>query len=146
MFDIVHKLFGTGAGEASAPHDARRAVSGLLVMAARSDGTYDSGEKAVIDKVLSSRYGLSPEDAAALRAEGEADEADSIDLYQFTRAVREAVPIENRFDLLVSLWRVVLADEHRDPLEDALMRQLGDRLGLSPMDLAQARLVVAKGS
>jgi hypothetical protein len=33
----------------------------------------------------------------------------------------------------------------RDPHEDSLMRQMGDRLGLSPMDLALARQKAAGG-
>jgi uncharacterized tellurite resistance protein B-like protein len=38
---------------------------------------------------------------------------------------------------------VVLADARRDPHEDSLMRQITDRLGLSPMDSAKARQRVA---
>ena len=144
--DFLKRLLGEDGSETARPDDARAAVSAVLVMAARADDLYEDREKRIIDKVLTARYGLSTDDAARLRAEGEIAETESIDHYQFTRAIRHAVPIEERVAILEALWRVVLADDERDPHEDALMRQLADRMGLSPMDLARARQkVIAEG-
>lgn len=91
------------------------------------------------------RYGCSAAAAEALRREGEEAEAQSIDIYQFTRAIRAAIAHEERIAIIEALWAVVLADGSRDPHEDALMRQLTDRLGLSPMDSSLARQRVASG-
>src|ERR1700755_3006286 len=77
------------------PDDARTAIAAVLVMAARADGTYEASEKAVIDQVLADRFNLSPTQAAALRAEGEQVESEAIDLFQFTRAIKTAVPLED---------------------------------------------------
>ena len=83
--------------------------------------------------------------AAKLRAVGEDAEVESIDIYQFTKAIRTVIPIEDRIAIVEALWKVVLADGARDPHEDTLMRQLVDRLGLSPMDSALARQRVQGG-
>jgi uncharacterized tellurite resistance protein B-like protein len=125
------------------PDDARTAIAAVLVMAARADARYEDGEKQVIDSVLGERFGLAADAASQLRAEGEAVEREAIDLYQFTRAIKTAVPFEERVAVIEALWRVVLADGARDPHEDALMRQMVDRLGLSEMDSALARQRVA---
>lgn len=135
---FLRRLFLTPEG-ALPPSDARTAIAAVLVMAARSDGTYEQGERAIIEDVLARRFGLGPAEAAALRGEGEAVEAEAVDLFQFTRAIKLAVPIEDRVALVEALWRVVLADGSRDPHEDALMRQLVDRLGLTARDSAEAR-------
>jgi uncharacterized tellurite resistance protein B-like protein len=99
----------------------------------------------MVDGVLASRFGLSPDEARALRAEGEQAESESIDIYQFTKAIKQAIPHDDRIAIVEELWRVVLADGERDPHEDTLMRQIVDRLGLSPMDSALARQKVQGG-
>lgn len=127
------------------PEDARLAIASVLVMAARADGKYDAAEQAIIDRALTARFGLDATQTRGLREEGEAAEAESIDVYQFTRVIRAVIPHEDRIAIVEELWRIVLADGVRDPHEDSLMRQIVDRLGLSPMDSALARQKVAGG-
>jgi uncharacterized tellurite resistance protein B-like protein len=127
------------------PEDARTAIASVLVMAARADGKYDADEEAMIDRALMARFGLDADQARGLRDEGEQAEAEAIDIYQFTKAIRTAIPHEDRIAIVEELWRVVLADGVRDPQEDTLMRQIVDRLGLSPMDSALARQKVQGG-
>jgi uncharacterized tellurite resistance protein B-like protein len=121
------------------PDDARAAFAAVLVMAARADGHYDAAEQLMIDRVLSGRFGLTPDQTRGLREEGETAETEAVDLYQFTRAIKQAIPLEDRVAIVEELWRVVLADGVRDAMEDSLMRHVADRLGLSDMDSARAR-------
>ncbi len=125
--------------------DARSAIAAVLVMAARTDGAYEADEQAMVDEILATRYGLNAAETLELRKQGEASESESIDIYKFTKAIRTTIPIEDRIAIVEGLWRVVLADGERDPHEDSLMRQLVDRLGLSPMDSALARQRVQGG-
>jgi uncharacterized tellurite resistance protein B-like protein len=127
------------------PEDARLAIASVLVMAARADDHYDASEQAMIDRALMKRFKLDAAQARGLREEGEAAEAEAIDLFQFTRAIKAAIPIEDRVAILEELWTVILADGVRDPHEDSLMRQMADRLGLSDMDSALARRRVQGG-
>ena len=117
----------------------------VVGMAARADDNDGADGLGVVDDVLMSRFGLDAAGAAKLRAEGEDAEVESIDIYQFTKAIRTVIPIEDRIAIVEALWKVVLADGARDPHEDTLMRQLVDRLGLSPMDSALARQRVQGG-
>jgi uncharacterized tellurite resistance protein B-like protein len=139
MSGFLSRLLSTASHARLPPEDARTAIATVLVMAARADDQYDAGEREVIDRILSERYNLSLEAAAALRREGEAVEAEAIDVFQFTRAIKQAIPLEERTAIVEALWKVVLADNVRDPHEDALMRELAERLGLSPMESARAR-------
>lgn len=137
--DFFKRLLRVSAPADLPVDDARSAIAAVLVMAARADGVYGENEQDIVDEVLMSRYGFGIAEARTLRREGEEAESDSIDLYQFTKAIRTVVPLEERTAIVEALWRVVLADGSRDPQEDTLMRQLVDRLGLSPMESAQAR-------
>ncbi|RYZ12842.1 MAG: TerB family tellurite resistance protein [Alphaproteobacteria bacterium] len=127
------------------PEDARLAVAAVLVMAARADGKYDDHEAAIIDRVLGKRFGLNADLARGLREQGEEAEGEAIDIYQFTKAIRTSIPIQDRIAIIEELWGVILSDGVRDPHEDSLMRQIVDRLGLSPMDSALARQKVQGG-
>ncbi len=71
---------------------ARLALAALLVRVARSDGDYAAEDAARIDRILATRYGLSPFEAPQLRAEAEALEAQAPDTVRFTRAIKDAVP------------------------------------------------------
>jgi uncharacterized tellurite resistance protein B-like protein len=127
------------------PEDARVAIAAVLVMAARADDKYEAAEEAMIDRALMSRFKLTAAQAQGLREEGETIEGEAIDLFQFTRSIKLAIPYDDRVAIVEELWSVVLIDGERDPHEDSLMRQLVDRLGLSPMDSAMARQRVQGG-
>ncbi len=115
------------------------AMAALMVRIAKSDDDYSATEIARIDAVLGLLYQLSADQAAKLRQTAEALEADAPDTVRFTRAIKEEVPYEERFDVVRALWQVVLADGARDAEEDALMRLLASLLGVNDRDSALAR-------
>ncbi len=114
--------------------DARLALSALLVRVARSDGAYSPSEIARIDRILSRRFALAPEAAAALRRDAEQLECEAPDTVRFTRAIKQAVPYQDRAAVIAALWEVVLADGVRDREEDALLRLVADLLGINDRD------------
>ncbi len=118
--------------------DSRLALAALLVRIARADGNYSTAEVARIDRVLAHRHGLTAQDATALRNQAEVLEAEAPDTVRFTRALKDAVPMEDRADLMQALWAVALADG-RDDAEDQVMRLVSSLLGISDQDSAMAR-------
>ncbi|WP_375689680.1 TerB family tellurite resistance protein [Pseudooceanicola sp. LIPI14-2-Ac024] len=122
--------------------DARLALTALLVRVARSDGDYDAGERDRILRIARDRYGLAPAEAEKLRADAEALEAEAPDTVRFTRAIKDAVPLEQRVSVIEALWSVVLEDGERDEEEDALMRLVANLLGITDQDSNAARLRV----
>ncbi|MEE4188372.1 MAG: TerB family tellurite resistance protein [Roseobacter sp.] len=126
--------------------DARLALTALLVRIARSDHDYSADEKQRIDRINAGRYGLGPGAVIALREEAEALEAEAPDTVRFTRAIKDAVPYEERLLVIKALWEVVLADGERTKEEDALVRMTSSFLGVSDRDSALARQDVMGGS
>jgi uncharacterized tellurite resistance protein B-like protein len=116
-----------------------QAMAALMVRIAKSDDDYAIAECERIDAILSILYGLSPTESSSLRSKAETLEADAPDTVRFTRAIKDAVPYEGRFDVVRALWQVVLADGERDHEEDALMRLLASLLGVNDRDSAIAR-------
>lgn len=125
--------------------DCRLALGALLVRIARTDGDYADSEIAQIDQALMTRYDMSAFEAAALRKECEALEAEAPDTVRFTRAIKDTVSYENRLGVIEALWSVVLADGIRDDEEDSMMRMTASLLGVSDQDSHRARLKVSAG-
>lgn len=119
--------------------DARLALTALLVRVARADNFYEDSEAAHIDRIVMARYGLSPFEATELRREAELAEEKAADTVQFTRAIKDAVPYEDRIAVVEALWQVVLADGERDHEEDSLLRLVSNLLGVNDRDSAMAR-------
>ena len=122
-----------------ADSDARLALSALLVRIARSDNNYATVDQDRIDRILITRFGLDIGGAALLREEAEALEAEAPDTVRFTRAIKDAVPYDDRTGVVEALWQVALADGERDAAEDALLRLATNLLGVSDVDSARAR-------
>ncbi len=114
--------------------DARIALAALLVRIARSDGDYAAAERARIHRILARRYGLEPGGANDLLLVAESLERDAPDTVRFTRAIKDAVPYEERAGVIEAAWQVVLADGERATEEDALMRLIASLLGVNDRD------------
>ena len=132
-------LFSSKSPSIERDISASEAMAALMVRIAKSDDDYSATEIARIDAVLGLLYQLSADQAAKLRETAEALEAEAPDTVRFTRAIKEEVPYEERFDVVRALWQVVLADGARDAEEDALMRLLASLLGVNDRDSALAR-------
>lgn len=125
--------------------DARLALTALLVRIARSDNDYAEAERDRIDRIVGARYGLSPFEVAHLRRRAEDLEAEAPDTVRFTRAIKDAVPYEDRRAVVEAAWSVVLADGTRAEEEDALLRLVANLLGVNDRDSALARQKAAQG-
>lgn len=139
MFDkLLKSLLSPSPAPLAAP-DARLALAALLVRVARTDHLYAAEEVERIDAILMQNYRLSPFEAADLRGVAEALEADAPDTIRFTRALKDAVPLEDRAALVQALWSVALADKSRDGGEDQMLRLITNLLGLTDVESGLAR-------
>ncbi|MFN4192220.1 MAG: TerB family tellurite resistance protein [Tabrizicola sp.] len=138
MIELLRRLLAPEPARLPEP-DAQLALATLLVRVARTDGLYAAEEVERIDRVLARRYGLDPFATARLRIEAEKLEAEAPDTVRFTRALKEAVPLEDRTELMSALWSVALADGLREAHEDRLMRLVANLLGLTDVESSLAR-------
>ncbi|MEO9823133.1 MAG: TerB family tellurite resistance protein [Paracoccaceae bacterium] len=138
MFDTLLSRLIAPEPEPLGQADCRLALGALMVRLARADGIYNDYEIAHIEHVLITRYDLSAAEATALRGEAEVLESEAPDTVRFTRAIKDAVPYEERSQVLEALWQVALSDG-RGHEEDALMRLVAPMIGINDRDSALAR-------
>lgn len=145
MFQSLLRRLAAPASERLDQPDARLALAALLVRLARTDGLYSAEEVERIDRVLAQRHGLNAFEAADLRRAAEDLEGAAPDTVRFTRAIKAAVSLQDRADLMQAMWSVVMADGLRDDQEDVLMRLVANLLGLSDVESARARQKAGRG-
>ncbi|SEK67866.1 tellurite resistance TerB family protein [Pacificibacter marinus] len=124
--------------------DSHLALAALLVRVARADGHYDPSEATRIETVLRTRYDIDEAGARQLRGEAEVLESEAPDTVRFTKAIKDAVPYEDRISVIEGLWSIVLADGQRDHQEDTILRLVSNLLGVSDRDSALARQRMAR--
>ena len=147
MFGDLLKRLTQSAPDTLPEPDSRLALAALLVRVARSDGDYAVEEADRIARILQDRYALSPFEATSLRSDAEVLEAEAPDTVRFTRAIKDAVPYEDRESVIEGLWAVVLADGIRDHEEDAQLRLVANLLGVNDRNSNLARQrVEARGA
>jgi len=139
MFADFLKRLTDPAPAALPDSDARLALTALLVRVARSDNNFSAAERSSIQSIITARYGLDENGRDALLADAEVLEAEAPDTVRFTRAIKDAVPYDDRLAVVEALWQVVLADGARAKEENALLRLVANLLGITDMDSAQAR-------
>lgn len=126
----------TGSTGAEAFHVAAAA---LLVEAAHLDAHYGAVERETILKVLTNRFDLSGEDAQALVASGEDAQEQAVELYGFTKKIKEALAPEERTAIIEMMWEVAYADGVLHDYEAHLVRRVAGLIYVTDRDRGEAR-------
>jgi len=145
MMDRLRAWLTEEQGELSGDRDTLQlAVAALLMEAAQVDGALGERERAAVQRLLERKFRLSAEASQALAAIGERQAERSAQLFGFTRTINERVASERRVELIEMLWEVAYADGVLDPLEDAMLRQVGGLIDVADPQRGAARRRVLK--
>jgi len=144
MIDRIRALFAgldvPRRGESLKPGLNRQlAAAALLVEAACLDGDFDAAERHKIREIVQDKFELSGEEADTLLAEAETAQSEANHLVRFTRALKDAYPLEERDALIEMLWEVVYADGVVHEYEANLLRRVTGLLYVSDRDSGAAR-------
>jgi len=148
MLDSLKRFFSPsesgGAVDSSrhTEHDVRIATCALFLEMARIDEKFTAEEMDTVLSILKVKYGLSREHADALVAEADKELEDSVDLWQFARLINANYSIEEKIEVIETLWRMVYVDGKMDEYEHYLMNKLKNLLRLSHDQLIGAKLKV----
>jgi uncharacterized tellurite resistance protein B-like protein len=148
MLDNLKRFFSKATTEASkdanqeTEHDVRVATCALFLEMARIDEKFTVAEMKTILSIMKDKYGLSPEHADALLAEADKELKESVDLWQFARLINENYLIDEKIEIIETLWRMVYVDGKMDKYEHYLMNKLKNLLRLSHDQLIDTKLKV----
>lgn len=148
MIESLKRIFGKSpvdngtSKNVNSAHDIRVAVCALCVEIARIDNTFSPQELETVLAILKEKYNLSASHADELIAEADAELSKSVDLWQFARAINDNYTIEEKIEIIETLWRIVYVDGKMDAHEHYLMNKLSNLLRLTHKQLIEAKLKV----
>jgi uncharacterized tellurite resistance protein B-like protein len=112
-------------------HDPLRlATAAILLDIAYADGEFTPAEDGNVVGFLTQRFSLSPEDAKELLAAADDIRKNAVDHFALTHYVRKNAPLQDRIDIVKTMWRLVYSDGTLSEYENYLVRKLADLLGL----------------
>ena len=97
-------------------------ISALLVHVAKVDEIYTDKEKGIIKNFIMS-FSYSEEDCETILQDSEKLEADSIQLFNFTSAIKKE-SLEVKTEIIEHLWKIIISDKSVDQYESSLMRRI----------------------
>jgi uncharacterized tellurite resistance protein B-like protein len=151
MIDLVKKFFGktkeTGSVDSTpySSHDVRIATCALLLEISYIDGEFSELERERIISILKRDYGLSDSYAVSLMEVSKKELQGSIDLWRFTNLINQNYTMEEKIQIIETIWHVAYADGELDKHEDYLIHKLARLLRLTHKQLIDAKLGVKKG-
>lgn len=126
-------------------HDPLRlATAAVLLDIAYADGTFTPAEDGNVVSFLSQRFALSSEDAQELMGAAEEIRRKTVDHFALTHYIRKNTPLEERIEIVKTMWRLALSDGKLSDYEGYLVRKLADLLGLEHHVMIDAKSAVLR--
>ncbi len=122
--------------EANTP---QRAAAALLLEVAFADDEFSEQERKALPDLLSKHTQLTIQECLELIKIAEQDIDHAISLHQFTRYLNEEFSLDEKLNLLTTLWSVALSDDQIDKYEDHMIRKISDLLHLRHSEFMQCK-------
>lgn len=132
------------AGDASAPlsHSQKQlAVAALLIEVAMADHVFDEREMLSLQHHLKQKFAITDSQLAELIDLAKDESAQATSLHQFTSLVHQHCIPQEKFELLVSMWELALADAELNKYEEYVIRKVADLIYMSHAEFMRAKSV-----
>lgn len=115
------------------------AACALLLELAHADEQFTEDERTHIEAVMRRHFDLDEDTAQELIALAQLERDEAIDLYQFTRQIRDSYDLGQKTLLAEIMWAVVMTDGEIAQHEAYMLRKIANLLDLKPGYLSAAR-------
>jgi uncharacterized tellurite resistance protein B-like protein len=142
MLKALKALFDTSVRDDRSPHGRQLAAAALMIELGKADYDSDPAEQAVIVDAIRRCSGLRDDELAALIEDARTSSAQSTSLYEFTSLINQHYSVDEKFALIVELWRIAAADAEIHKYEDHLIRRIADLIYVPHSEFIRAKLQV----
>ena len=144
MLDAIKSFFSDtmepeSPEEEVAEPDVRLAACALLIEIAHADDEFTDDEVQHLLSAVRRQYGLDATEAEQLLELAESERASAVDLWQFTKLIKQSYSLSQKMVLVEVMWGLVYSDGELSSHEESLMRRVCHLLDLAPGYLSQAR-------
>ncbi len=125
--------------------DVRLAACALLIEIAYADDEFTEDENQHLLSAVRRQYGLDEQEAEQLVELAEEARASAVDLWQFTKLIKQSYSLGQKMVLVEVMWGLVYSDGELSSHEESLMRRVCHLLDLAPGYLSDVRKRVERG-
>ncbi len=148
MFDLIKKIIGSIDGKVRTTEkdalNAQMVLTVLLLEAAYADGKCSEKEKEHIVATLVTHFNIPRQEIDILLAEKNKEDREYVSLFRYTRFINENFSEKQKIDIMESVWRIILLDNHLEAHEDHFAHKLANLLNLGHDQLIDAKLQAKK--
>lgn len=140
---LIPNLFeSTRPRTAAKGHSGRLATAALLTRVATVHDEMSAGRRKKLNALLKAAFQLDDLTVAQLINQSAEVARNAIDLYRFTRTLREALDNEGRYQTVRMMWEIVYADGKPNEFEANIIWRAADLLGVSSRQRVALRQLV----
>ena len=126
-------------------HDPLRlATAAILLDIAYADGSFTPAEGMSVESFLSQRFRLDEDDTRELLEAADEIRRKTVDHFALTHYIRKNSPLEERVEIVKTMWRLVYQDGTLTDMEGYLVRKIADLLGLEHHVMIEAKSAVLR--
>ncbi len=126
-------------------HDPLRlATAAVLLEIGHADGTFDPSGDGNLAGYLEKAFHLSTDEAKDLIGSADDLRGQTIDHFALTHYIRRNMTLQERIEIVKTMWRIVYSDGKLSDYENYLVRKLADLLGLEHHVMIDAKVAVLR--
>jgi uncharacterized tellurite resistance protein B-like protein len=150
MFDTIRKILRESIPTQFSKNDITSidriqrievATCALFIEIANADDEFTNDEKTKIVNYMQQIFHVSEEYVHDLMEMAQENIKDSVSIYEFTTLVNEHFSQDEKFEILINLWKLIFADGVISPDEDHLIKKIGSNLHFSHKQIIDAKLI-----
>lgn len=135
-------LQSAGGASASLSHSQKHlAVAALLIEVAMADHVFDEREMQSLQQHLKQKFAIADARIAELIELAKDESTEATSLHQFTTLVHQYCSQQEKFELLVSMWELALADNDLNKYEEYVIRKVADLIYVSHIEFMRAKSI-----
>ena len=117
------------------------AVAALLIEVAMADHIFDEREMLSMQHHLKQKFAITDTQIAELIELAKEESTEATSLHQFTKLIHQHCSTQEKFELLVSMWELALADSQLDKYEEYVIRKVADLIYVPHTEFVRAKSV-----
>jgi uncharacterized tellurite resistance protein B-like protein len=125
-------------------HSIDLASLALLIEVAKSDNDISSVELEEIVNLAIKTFGISQVEQETLITQAKEVASNSTSLYEYTSVVNEHYSEQQKYQLILAMWRVAYADTQIDRYEEHLIRKIADLIYVPHVHFMKAKHTAAE--
>ncbi len=152
MLELFRKVFkNTGEPPSSEEKWEREiklkvATCVILLEAAAADYELSQEELQKIIDLLKARFQMTASSVNELIETSKRERTNSFDIWHFTNLINEDLSVDEKYELMEMVWRVIYSDKALDKFENYIARKLLTLLRLDHSKFIELKLKVKDGS